>query len=273
MAIRKALLVGINAYRTAPLRGCINDVVQMKDLLQRYFGFPDEGIRTVLDEEATSAGIKAGLKWLAQGGDDPDAVRVFHYAGHGAFVVDENGDEPDGRDETLVPYDYKSAGMLTDDALKVLYDRFPASGNLTLVMDACHSGTNNRDIQEDIVYRFLPLPLDEREAIFAAAAAAADKFAREQQDYAVSEMMKMRGEDLTEDELRDRYLNLIQSFQKSRFGDIRAREANVLLAGCQPDQKSADARIEGDYHGAFTYNLAGAIAQADGQITYRQVAE
>jgi hypothetical protein len=47
----------------------------------------------------------------------------------------------------------------------------------------------------------------------------------------------------------------------------------VLLAGCRPDQTSADARILGDYHGAFTYYLAEAILQAKGQISYRQLAE
>lgn len=38
MPIRKALLVGLNAYQDAPLRGCINAVKQMKELLQRFYG-------------------------------------------------------------------------------------------------------------------------------------------------------------------------------------------------------------------------------------------
>ena len=132
MSLRKALLVGINAYRSAPLRGCVNDVFQMKEVLQRYYGFAEADMRILLDRDATAAGIKAGLEWLAQDGDDADAVRVFHYSGHGSFVADQNGDEPDGRDECLVPYDYESVGMLTDDVLKTYYDRFPRTGNLTL---------------------------------------------------------------------------------------------------------------------------------------------
>jgi hypothetical protein len=32
MSIRKALLVGINEYDDAPLRGCVNDVKQMQAL-------------------------------------------------------------------------------------------------------------------------------------------------------------------------------------------------------------------------------------------------
>ena len=144
MSVRRALLVGINAYPDAPLRGCINDVRQMKGLLKQFYGFQDDGIKLLLDGDATAAGIKAGLAWLAEGGADADAVRIFHYSGHGTYVADKNGDEPDGRDECLVPFDYKSAGFITDDVLKTLYDRFPVSGNLTLVMDSCHSGTVNK---------------------------------------------------------------------------------------------------------------------------------
>ena len=67
--------------------------------------------------------------------------------------------------------------------------------------------------------------------------------------------------------------DLMASFEKKRFGDVRTTEANVLLAGCRPEQTSADARIAGDYHGVFTYYLAEAIQQANGQISYRQLAD
>lgn len=269
MAIRKALLVGINAYRDAPLRGCINDVMQMKELLKRYYGFSDEGMRILLDEDATQAGISAGLEWLAQGGDDADAVRVFHYSGHGSYVADQSGDEPDGRDECLVPYDYQSVGMFTDDALKVLYDRFPRTGNLTLLMDSCHSGTVQRDLQRDIVFRFLPASPEEESNI----EAAKEKFDREKREYVVQQIAKLRGQDLTDAEVEKRVRFWMMMFDKKRFGDIRVREANILLAGCRSDQTSADAYIAGDYHGAFTYCLAEAVAEANGQITYRQLAE
>lgn len=267
MALYKALLVGINAYPGAPLRGCINDVMQMKDLLQRYYGFPDEGIRLLLDEEATLAGIKAGLEWLAQDGAESGAVRVFHFSGHGAYVADQSGDEPDGRDECLVPYDYRSAGMLTDDTLKTLYDRFPRTGNLTLVMDSCHSGSVQKAL--DVVYRFLPVSAEEQERIDVAAA----RFAREQQEFVVNQLLKLRGQELTEEELRQKVRSLMALFEKKRFGDIRVREANILLAACRADQQAADAPIAGEYHGAFTYYLAEAIIQSNGHITYRQLAE
>ena len=35
----KALLVGINAYPRAPLRGCVNDVIDFANLLVKKYGF------------------------------------------------------------------------------------------------------------------------------------------------------------------------------------------------------------------------------------------
>ena len=45
-------------------------------------------------------------------------------------------------DEAIVPADYTSAGMLTDDDMfKLLIAPLPTGVKLTVVMDCCHSGT------------------------------------------------------------------------------------------------------------------------------------
>ncbi len=267
MAIRKALLVGINAYASAPLRGCINDVKQVKGLLAKYYGFADADTKVLLEKDATVKAIKDGLKWLAEGGADPDVVRVFHFSGHGYFEPDKNGDEPDGRDECIVPYDYESAGFINDDTLKKLYDKFPASGNLTLLMDCCHSGTVQRDLN-DVAYRFLPARLEDVEK----ADEAKRLFNSAREDYVVEQLRAIGDASaLSTDDLRSKVGDLIKSFEKARFGDVRVRESNVLLAGCRDDQQSADAHIAGDYHGAFTYYLADAIVKSNGTITYHDL--
>jgi metacaspase-1 len=269
MSIRRGLLVGINAYtHSNPLRGCINDVKQMQGVLSKYYGFAADSFKILLDQDATLANITTGLAWLAEGGDDADAVRVFHYSGHGYFVPDTNGDEPDGRDEVLVPVDHDSAGFLTDDALKVIYDRFPKSGNLTLIMDSCHSGTVQRDVA-DTVYRFIPAT----QAHIAACDAARATFEQAQEDHLVAELGRLRSAGaLPEgDALRDTVRDLIKGFQKARFGDVRVRENNVLISGCRTDQTSADAHIGGDYHGALTYHLVDALEKANGALSYREL--
>lgn len=66
----------------------------------------------------------------------------MHYSGHGTQIRDTNGDEADGFDEALVPYDYTSAGCILDDELFRIVVRPLRDGvTLTSLMDCCHSGT------------------------------------------------------------------------------------------------------------------------------------
>lgn len=51
-------------------------------------------------------------------------------------------EEKDGKDETLVPSDFRTRGHITDDVLrKYLVDKLPYGSKLTAFFDCCHSGT------------------------------------------------------------------------------------------------------------------------------------
>ncbi len=268
MTFRRALLVGINDYPGMPLRGCVNDVKQMQALLGQHFDFADDEVQVLLDEDATAKGIKAGLAWLAEGDGSTDAVRVFHFSGHGTHKADENGDEPDGRDECLVPVDYRTAGHLTDDVLKTYYDRFPPEGNLSLVMDCCHSGSINRG-PDTMRFRFLPVPYEERERMDAAAR----QYAADRKAFIVDEVRRLRSVAAADDDLEALVAGLVDDFDRRRFGDDKNREGNVIMAACRDDQQAADAHIGGDYHGAFTFYLNEAIQKGGARITYRDLAQ
>ena len=58
-----------------------------------------------------------------------------------------------------------------------------------------------------------------------------------------------------------------------RFGSRAAGRGAILIAGCRPEQVSADAYIDGDYHGALTYYLCKAVMETEGGLTYRQLIE
>jgi hypothetical protein len=45
-------------------------------------------------------------------------------------------------------------------------------------------------------------------------------------------------------------------------------DRHVLLAACQDRQTAADARIAGDWRGAFTWSLGEAIKESNGDLTY-----
>ncbi|MFH1476981.1 MAG: caspase family protein [Verrucomicrobiota bacterium] len=59
--MNRALLVGINAYPDAPLRGCVNDVTDMANFLVARRGFAQADIRLLSDRRATTA-VSIGLK-------------------------------------------------------------------------------------------------------------------------------------------------------------------------------------------------------------------
>ena len=247
----KALLVGINTYPDAPLRGCINDIENMRALLQHRHTLTDEQMHIVRDREATKDRIVQEIQWLAA----PDAgetnpVRLFHYSGHGTYVVDQNGDEPDGRDEAIVPYDFRQNGVLTDDVLHQLYNRFGRATHLLLTMDCCHSGTITRNIARDVVYRYLPNTLEEEQAFREAA------------------MRALRGQPIAGDEFDRRVEALMNAYDKKHFGVDKLRGNVVLIAACRADQTAADAQIGGSFNGAFTYFLADVLHKAGGEISY-----
>jgi hypothetical protein len=56
-----------------------------------------------------------------------------------------------------------------------------------------------------------------------------------------------------------------------RIGQDAAAAGAVLLAGCRADQSSADALIEGEYHGAHTYFLCKALAASGYRTSYEQL--
>lgn len=54
---------GINRYQVsgADLRGCVNDIENMRAVLQDLSGFADDDIRVLTDLEATKANIEAAF--------------------------------------------------------------------------------------------------------------------------------------------------------------------------------------------------------------------
>jgi hypothetical protein len=243
---KKALLVGINRYRIpgADLRGCVNDVKNLRAVLTAYYGFAGKDIRTLTDYAATTKAMRDAITALVKGAKKGD-VLLFHYSGHGANVPDKNGDEADRRDEILCPTDLDWKDPLLDDWLRTTFDRLPAGVNFTVVMDCCHSGTNTRAIlppDAPVVPRYLPNPWD----------LMATESGRRLKG-------KVKG-------------SLRRSAPVRRKKDIVAVNIpEVLVAGCRDTQTSADAEIGGAFNGALTYHLVATIKAARGKLTYREL--
>jgi tetratricopeptide (TPR) repeat protein len=80
---KRALLIGINRYtmNVAELRGCVNDAARlMRPLLARW-GFQEEDVVLLADEEATAGRVRAELDKLRISCRPEDAV-LIHFSGH-----------------------------------------------------------------------------------------------------------------------------------------------------------------------------------------------
>ena len=149
---RYALLVGIDDYPGSgnDLRGPVNDVSLIHDVLTSRFGFAEENILTLIDEQATRANVANGIvQHLGQAG--PDGAAVFFFSGHGTQMGMNVGigppldPEPRGQgDEALVVHGpNRASSILLDEELGYLIESIDAGESLVLV-DACYSGEITR---------------------------------------------------------------------------------------------------------------------------------
>lgn len=171
-----ALLVGVSNYPAGSGWNKLNagnDIRWMKNALLQQ-GFPAKDIAVLENEKATRRGILYAIENHLLKKARPGAVAVFLFAGHGQQVYDDNGDEGDGYDEALVPYDasrqfrkgvYEGVNHLRDDELGVALNRLRqqlgSRGNLLTVLDACHSGSATRGQERQARGYHLPLAPDD----------------------------------------------------------------------------------------------------------------
>ncbi len=127
--MRKALLVGINKYRTSQLNCCINDVNSINEVLEINFdGSKNFHSKILLDDMATRASIRRGIKELFSGEGE---VALFYFSGHG--FDDQN-------DGVIVSYDFEQddwgvkMAEILEEANKSKY------AYKIIILDCCHSG-------------------------------------------------------------------------------------------------------------------------------------
>jgi len=223
-----ALCIGINDYpgTSSDLNGCVNDANDWAAEL----GKRDFDVRLLLDAEATGEAMRAGIRERLAAAGSGDVV-VITYSGHGTWVPDRDGDEPDRRDEALCPHDISTNGPLLDDELFDLFSERRRGTRVVLVSDSCHSGS---------VTRYAPaMGSGSRRIRFLAPGV----FLSERDEAAARRIPRAyRG---------------------------RPRHAALLLSGCQDIEYSYDANFAGRANGAFTYVALTALRQLPDGASYR----
>lgn len=136
----------------------IRDATVVHDNLRANSECPDldEGLaaqsgqgayRLLLDAQATKAAIHDALaNWLAPL-EGPNTTVVIMFSGHGMYAADDDGDDGDGYDEFLVPYEIGSPdGIHWDETMAIRDDELAQwlgmleSQRIVILIDSCFSG-------------------------------------------------------------------------------------------------------------------------------------
>jgi hypothetical protein len=235
--VKRALCIGINDYpgTDSDLEGCVNDCNDWASVLEKR-GF---SVRLMLNSAATGKAMRKAIQTLVSTARTSDTT-VIQYSGHGSFVPDVDGDEPDGTDECLCPYDVKSQGPITDDELFELLRPQAPGVKVVMISDSCHSGT---------VARFAPILTPPT----------------------------IVGNDAPQRKVRFLPPSLyLPRREVAKLGARRAlrsssppgRYAALLLAGCRDTEYSYDAYFRGRPNGAFSFVALQALKKMPAGATY-----
>ncbi|KAK9768879.1 hypothetical protein K7432_000110 [Basidiobolus ranarum] len=267
---KRALFIGINYPNTsAQLKGCINDVNNIMNFIMNNYGFSSQNCLVLTDDQQdpskipTRNNILLGMKWLVEGAQSGDSL-FFHYSGHGGSVQDTDGDEVDGKDETIYPADHEQAGVIHDDEMHALMVKnLPSGCRLTSIFDSCHSGT------------VLDLPFTYK------CSGEIEVICEDSRKEAAMSLFKAglsysRGDtagalNLAKEGLGFLFRPPSNKEAQKKTEETRKSNADVIqFAGCRDDQTSADANINNQPTGAMSYALVTVLSQ-NRNITYSQL--
>jgi hypothetical protein len=218
--VKKALLIGINYKNTeSELKGCINDINHINDILLTNCNYISSDIKILTDDtvdKPNKKNIEDNIKWLISNNVEGDTL-LFYFSGHGSSIKDTSKDESDRKDEILIPLDYDEEGAITDDWLfENMTNKVPEKVSLWCFSDSCNSGT-----VMDLKYNY-------------------------------NSKCKYKGKgtprEYKSEEWSDKF-----AFNVEKSKDVKG---NVFLfSGCLDKETSEDAFIANENQGAFTYCL------------------
>lgn len=199
------------------LAGCVNDALAMAHLAAKANA---AGSMLFLDSDALAKHVLAQLRSYCSLASPGDTV-LFTNSSHGGQLPDENGDESDRADETVVMFDRE----VVDDELAAVWSVAQAGVRILVISDSCHSGTVIRAVGTPgmISRKSRMMPHDVARSVY------------------------LINKDVYDPILQDPAL-------REYKGQIKA--SVLSLSGCQDNQLSYD----GDVNGLFTEKLLQVLA-------------
>ncbi|KAH7575824.1 hypothetical protein JRO89_XS02G0226900 [Xanthoceras sorbifolium] len=299
---RMAVLVGCNYPNTKyELHGCINDVIAMREVLIKRFGFDPSRIELLTDAPAgsslvvpTGANIKAALNRMVDGAEAGD-VLFFHYSGHGARIPSKKRGRPFRQDEAIVPTDFnlitgnysyyvylicfivfKTKDMkshkFADLDFRQLVSRLPKGTSFTILSDSCHSG-GLIDKEKEQIGPYSIIQNNGKECCsnpktipFQSVLQHLSSLTRISTSDIGTHLLEFFGVDAS---IRFRLpLHELESFESLK------PDEGILLSGCQANETSADmnpVKGGGKAYGAFSDAVQRVLKENSGALSNREV--
>lgn len=134
--VKRALVVGMV---DSQLAGACPGADVDSDVAALLFTEQGFSVRRLNDRQCTRAAALSAMREMIAGAE-VGSLLCLYWSGHGGQTADRNGDESDGMDEYLCPWD----APLFDDDLAVLFDKIPEGVRVFCIFDTCNSGTMAR---------------------------------------------------------------------------------------------------------------------------------
>ncbi|PBK64311.1 hypothetical protein ARMSODRAFT_962149 [Armillaria solidipes] len=252
-----AVIIGIDAYQSCPLRGCVSDALLVEKYLKEEIGVPQDRIQRLLGSQGASVedlsfpsrtNIVSTLLSLV---DNPqievgDNI-IIYFSGHGSGYSPKDyhfGDAEDSHSlgavdesiESICPIDrdtIDSSGLrvpdISDREINSIFQQISRSKGhrITFFLDSCHSGTHVRCFPEPGTRTVPPLPR--------------------------ASLRKML-------HIADENLSRYPSYKSILDSDWRPdMSSHVIIAACKGYQIAREVEGEMGYNGIFTRALIDAL--------------
>lgn len=288
----KAILCGINSYESiSGLKGCLSDLGDVQRLLIDSYGFLQNNIQVYRDEQVIKSAIEKGFDWLAADTGPGDRV-VFHFSGHGSYTKSSSPEK--AVDEVLCLWNMSwtdESSFLRDSDLGVLTRKITSGAKLTVILDSCHSGTGTKAFTSG--FRGEAKSVSPKNALVIIADTAQrlivqeggsnlTQLARSIERAEPAALTKLKSEDnppvfarfVEPPSIVQEAITTFASSGRQGVHALGQTTRNVLnhqlLAAADEKQTAADAFIDGQYRGAFSFNLCAA-ARTSSNGTFQEV--
>ncbi|NIM06729.1 MAG: hypothetical protein GTN65_14190, partial [Armatimonadetes bacterium] len=147
-----------------------------------------------------------------------------------------------------------------------MFGAIPERVNFTFIADCCHSGSIQRvPLGRDQELEFEPRYLNPPPEVTKRIAEGRNKRGAAFDSASAAELLALLEgvpEAQRAEKVEEYFAQARSRLAENKYGFVSV-DQHALLAACQDRQTAADARIEGDFRGAFTWGLSQAIKQSN----------